>query len=66
MRIWSVHPKYLDKKGLVALWHETLLAKNVLEGNTKGYKNHSQLTRFKNSKNPLQGINQHLEVVYRE
>ena len=66
MRIWSVHPKYLDTKGLVALWRETLLAKNVLEGNTKGYKNHPQLTRFKNSKKPLRSINQYLEVVYQE
>ena len=31
MRIWSLHPKYLDAKGVVALWRETLLAKNVLE-----------------------------------
>lgn len=66
MRIWSVHPKYLDTKGLVALWRETLLAKNVLEGNTKGYKNHPQLTRFKNSKNPLQSINHYLEAIYQE
>ena len=41
MRIWSLHPKYLDAKGIVALWRETLLAKHVLEGKTKGYKNHS-------------------------
>ncbi|HRQ69172.1 MAG TPA: pyrimidine dimer DNA glycosylase/endonuclease V, partial [bacterium] len=27
MRIWSIHPKYLDNIGLVALWRETLLAK---------------------------------------
>ena len=26
MRIWSVHPQYLDAKGLVALWREALLA----------------------------------------
>ena len=66
MRIWSIHPKYLDTKGLVALWRETLLAKNVLEDKTKGYKNHPQLTRFKNSDNPLQGINQYLVAVYQE
>ena len=66
MRIWSIHPKYLDTKGLVALWRETFLAKNVLEGNTKGYKNHPQLSRFKKSKNPLQTINLYLEVVYME
>jgi hypothetical protein len=66
MRIWSLHPKYLDTKGLVALWRETLLAKNVLEGKTKGYKNHPQLKRFKKAENPLLCINLYLVCVYRE
>lgn len=66
MRIWSLHPKYLDARGLVALWRETLLAKNVLEGKTKGYKNHPQLYRFKKCKNPVEVINQYLSEVYRE
>lgn len=66
MRIWSLHPKYLDSKGLVALWRETLLAKNVLEENTKGYKNHPQLERFKNAKNPIGAINQYLSFVFDE
>lgn len=66
MRIWSLHPRYLDTKGLVALWRETLLAKNVLSGNTKWYKNHPQLKRFKNTKNPLNAINQYLAEVYEE
>ncbi len=47
MRIWSLHPKHLDAKGLVALWREALLAKHVLEGKTVGYLNHPQLNRFK-------------------
>jgi len=64
MRIWSIHPKYLDAKGIVALWRETLLAKKVLEGKTKGYKNHPQLIRFKNSFRALDAINQYLAVVY--
>ena len=51
MRIWSLHPRYLDAKGLVAVWRETLLAKHVLEGKTKGYKNHPQLNRFREVKN---------------
>jgi hypothetical protein len=66
MRIWSLHPKYLDTKGLVALWRETLLAKHVLEGKTKGYKHHPQLIRFRNAKNPLDAINQYLSEVYTE
>ncbi|PID83499.1 hypothetical protein CSB11_00815 [Candidatus Campbellbacteria bacterium] len=64
MRIWSLHPKYLDSKGLVALWRETLLAKNVLEGKTKGYKNHPQLDRFKEHSKPKEAINYYLSVVY--
>lgn len=66
MRIWSIHPKYLDPKGLVALWRETLLAKNVLEGKTRGYKNHPQLNRFKAAASPLHCINQYLAGVHNE
>jgi hypothetical protein len=66
MRIWSLHPKYLDTKGLVALWRETLLAKHVLEGKTRGYKYHPQLTRFKKAKYPIDLINQYLSEVYYE
>ena len=66
MRIWSLHPKYLDTKGLVALWRETLLAKHVLEGRTKGYTNHPQLIRFKNYENPLSAINFYLNEVRNE
>jgi hypothetical protein len=66
MRIWSIHPKYLDSRGLVALWRETLLAKHVLEGKTRGYNNHPQLKRFKDSEHPVDGINQYLAAVYDE
>jgi hypothetical protein len=66
MRIWSIHPKYLDAKGIVALWREVLLAKNVLEGKTRGYKNHPQLDRFKATDNPLASINNYLAPVYNE
>ena len=66
MRLWSIHPKYLDKIGLVALWRESLLAKKVLENKTRMYKNHPQLVRFKNSKNPIKFINKYLETIYNE
>ena len=29
MRLWTLHPKYLDGVGLVALWREALLARAV-------------------------------------
>jgi len=66
MRIWSIHPQYLDTKGLVALWREALLAKHVLEDKTKGYKSHPQLNRFKNCPNSLGAINCYLSVVQEE
>ncbi|MBX9449024.1 MAG: pyrimidine dimer DNA glycosylase/endonuclease V [Taibaiella sp.] len=66
MRIWSLHPRYLDAKGLVALWRETLLAKNVLEGKTKGYRCHPQLYRFRAHAQPLRMIQAYLKSVYEE
>lgn len=48
MRLWSLHPRYLDAKGLVALWREGLLAQKVLAGETRGYRHHPQLRRFAN------------------
>ena len=32
MRLWSLHPCYLDPAGLVAVWREGLLARAVLRG----------------------------------
>ncbi|MBU0769634.1 MAG: DNA lyase [Proteobacteria bacterium] len=66
MRLWSIHPCYLDAKGLVALWREGLLAQNVLQGNTKGYTNHPQLRRFKNTNNPIGAIANYLRCVVDE
>ena len=66
MRLWSLHPQYLDSKGLVALWREALLAKSVLLGNTKGYVNHPQLERFKVQSSPVDCINQYLLFVWEE
>lgn len=31
-----MHPRYLDAKGLVALWREALLVQAVLRGETRG------------------------------
>ena len=66
MRLWTINFKYLDAKGLVALWREALLAKNVLAGLTKGYKNHPQLDRFYAHENALEAVNAYLAEVYEE
>jgi len=66
MRLWSLHPKYLDKMGLLGVWREGLLAKNVLLGNTKGYKHHPQLLRFQKINTPIEAINFYLQIIYKE
>lgn len=66
MRLWSLHPMYLDPQGLVALWRETLLAQAVLRGETRGYRSHPQLERFKNHPAPLSAISLYLQAIYAE
>ena len=66
MRIWSIHPMYLDWKGLGALWREALLAQKVLLGNTKGWRNHPQLDRFRNHAAPMKAIGYYLLMVHKE
>ncbi|MBF0696149.1 pyrimidine dimer DNA glycosylase/endonuclease V [Actinomyces bowdenii] len=56
MRMWSLHPGYLDRAGLVACWRESLLAQAVLAGRTRGYRNHPQLERFRGAEEPRAAI----------
>ena len=63
MRLWTVHPKFLDAKGIVALWREGLLARKVLRGETRGYVNHPQLLRFRAHPYPLSAIDAYLAGV---
>lgn len=66
MRLWSLHPMYLDPQGLVALWREALLAKAVLRGETRGYTRHPQLERFQAHPHPRRAINAYLGAVHDE
>ena len=66
MRLWSLHPKYLDTKGLVALWRETLLAQAVLAGKTRGYRHHPQLVRFRSAPAPSMRVANYLRAVHAE
>lgn len=56
MRLWTLHPRYLDAKGLVAAWREALLAQKVLSGATRGYRHHPQLVRFQAQREPRAAI----------
>jgi len=66
MRLWSLHPRYLDPQGLVALWRETLLARKVLRGETRGYRHHPQLQRFRETRDPLASIDAYLAAIHAE
>jgi hypothetical protein len=66
MRLWTIHPKYLDPQGLVALWREALLARAVLRGQTRGYLNHPQLDRFRAHDAPRSAINVYLAAIHSE
>lgn len=66
MRLWTLHPKYLDPQGLVALWREALLARAVLRGETRGYRHHPQLLRFQAHAAPRSAINVYLAAVHDE
>lgn len=66
MRLWSLHPSLLDRMGLVALWREGLLAQKVLLGQTRGYRHHPQLERFRSCENPVDAISTYLWAVVDE
>ena len=66
MRLWSLHPRYLDPQGLVALWREALLARAVLCGNTRGYRSHPQLERFRSLSAPRSAISSYLKGIHME
>ena len=63
MRIWSLHPAAIDRRGLVAGWREALLAQAVLAGRTRGYLSHPQLERFRADPEPLVAIGAYLSGI---
>jgi hypothetical protein len=66
MRLWTLHPRYLDAKGLVAAWRESLLAQKVLLGQTHGYRNHPQLERFREHLDPIAMVAAYLRPLRAE
>lgn len=66
LRIWSLHPRYLDAPGLTACWREALLARAVLAGRTAGYRRHPQLERFRACADPVAAVDAYLAGLFRE
>jgi hypothetical protein len=66
MRLWSIHPRYLDRQGLLAVWREALLAQAVLLERTRGYRRHPQLDRFKAQRDPAAAVGAYLAAVQAE
>lgn len=66
MRLWSLHPEYLDVKGLTACWREGLLARKVLSGGTRGYLHHPRLIRFRSMPDPVLALDTYLQAVLEE
>ncbi|MDN5900370.1 MAG: pyrimidine dimer DNA glycosylase/endonuclease V [Brachybacterium sp.] len=66
MRLWSLHPRHLDRQGLTGCWRESLLAQAVLAGRTTGYRAHPQLERFRAQDEPLAAVGAYLAVLAEE
>lgn len=64
MRLWSVDPRALDVRGLVACWREGLGAQKVLAGLTEGYTRHPRLERFREAGDGAIGY--YLETIWEE
>lgn len=66
MRLWSLHPRLLDRAGLGACWNEAALARRVLLGQTRGYRHHPQLARFRAAPVPLAALAVYMAFVHAE
>ncbi|MCW4385695.1 pyrimidine dimer DNA glycosylase/endonuclease V [Salinibacterium sp. SYSU T00001] len=66
MRLWSVHPQFLDRQALIAGWREGLLAQSVIGKTSGGYVNHPQLLRFRAAEEPLSAMGAFLMALVEE
>ncbi|OQB09054.1 MAG: hypothetical protein BWY21_00959 [Parcubacteria group bacterium ADurb.Bin216] len=62
MRLWSIHPVYLDDIGLSRCYYEGIGGLKTM----LGMQRHPQLNRFKQSKDPVNNLKYYLIHVYTE
>lgn len=66
MRLWTIHPTFLDNEGLHGLWREGLLAQKIIEDPTHGRSNNPQIARFRNHVSPISILGAYLWTVGHE
>lgn len=64
MKLWSIHPKYLDKDTLFSCWEEALKVKTIIENRSR--ESNLQVSKFKQCDNPLAQINTYLYYLLQE
>lgn len=66
MSLWVVHPKYLDKQGLVSVWREGLRAQKILSGETACSSNQMLVRQFAADPQPMKAIGAYLSFIAAE
>jgi hypothetical protein len=66
MKLWSLHPSYLDIQGLHTVWQEGLLGMMIMENQDAGFQNDPQLIRFWLSGDPMGILGFYLSEIYNE
>lgn len=66
MRIWSLHPRYLDKTELIGSWNDGLRALKLLAQNHTNTIFRPELSRFRTQSEPLVAIERYLLNIAKE
>lgn len=66
MSLWSVHPRYLDNKGLISAWNRGLQLQKQLSTEPARNTGNSQLIMFSRQEKPLHAIGSYLSFIASE
>lgn len=66
MKLWKIHPKYLDDKELLDLFKHALIVKDILSGKLLAYRTNKYVSIFKERGNPILAIDAFLYQIYIE
>lgn len=66
MRVWTIHPKYLNRKELSACWHDGLRALKVLSEPEKYQRFYEGLSVFRVQSEPVYALAKYLQAIGKE